>query len=120
VVVELGSEEAQSSQEREWGQPLVVAESACRTVGSQVGEELLVARPGCSVGEPLADLGDPAQPDPTGDRLAAGLVGTEADEEAGEVHDAGRFIDRDDGPRAHMGAHRSKRRERVGGVEHFG
>ncbi len=65
----------------------------------------------------LADLGEPAQTDPAGDRLAARLVGAVADQEAGEVHDAGGFVGDDDGTRADVGAGVAQGAERVGRVE---
>ena len=102
-----------SSSDRKYRIPLAYGSVASRSwshsaerddVGRQVGQELEVRRARHAGRDPVADLADPARPDPAGDRLAACLVGAEPGQEPGQVDDAGALVGDDDGARADVGA----------------
>ncbi len=120
VLVELGSEVSHPAGVRKRRQPLVVAQGGGDDVGRQVGQELEVRRPRQAGRDPIADLADPARPDPARDRLAARLVGAEAGQEPGEVDDAGPLVGDDDRARADVGADGAEGVELVRRVEQVG
>ena len=64
--------------------------------------DLVAAR--LTLADARPDLGQAAQADPARDRLAAGLVGAEAGQGRGQVHDAGVLVQDDDRAGADVGA----------------
>jgi hypothetical protein len=74
----------------------VVAQAAGHDVRGKVGQALDLVTAGLTLAEARPNLSHAAQPDPAGDRLAAGLVGAEAGQHGGEVDEAAALVDDDD------------------------
>src|SRR3954453_1610330 len=104
VLVQLGTEVSHPAAEREGREPLVVAQGRPDDVSRQVLEKLDIGRARTAVDDAIGDLDETAGADPTRDRLAAGLSGTEAGQEPRQVHDAGAIVRDDDRPGPDMGA----------------
>jgi hypothetical protein len=120
VGVDLGPEVSHPGREREGRQTLVIAQAGADDVRRQILQQECVGGSGDARRDPVADLADPPETDPARDRLAAGLVGAEAGQEASQVHDARPLVGRDQRARTHVGAGRAEGVELVGRVEELG